>query len=782
MAGSWLPRLTVLVDGVEQPTRTNLALVSGTGVELDVTDSENDDETRIVVSATQVGSVVRLAATGNLNLDSEALLSPIVDGETVATGYRILLPLQTDPTENGEYVATVSDGVMTLARAPGMAAGASVTPGLTVAVQAGDGYGGLTYSLRGDGSLIVGTDALEFALANDVVPAYPAGGESDDWPALIARVTAHAYRRPVQMMPVTRAGLPADWRCASKVALPSGAHIIGGPDVVVQCDLTYGGVDVFNAPFQSNVAASGANTTLASAATRGAVTVSSNASYSAGSYISIETGSLRRQYYEVQSVSGAGPYTLTLDRPLCEAWPSGANVYGWTSIPRDIRIEGRGMLVTGTADRYFEFGGTWDSVVSDVHMDPSGGALGVGSLAASWDIGCLRCRWEDCTVDSAGAAINGGMTIESGESCHIIRCTAKNLGTGGAAAAHAVYDSWFCTIQDCNGSGSYYGAAHTGNAGGVDCEIRGGSYFGNTVGVIVGNGQRSRLIGVAAVGNTTGFKINTEDDPKMEACSAAENTTDLDVAVTNLVMPPTNQWVSLTQASSAIIIDTTDDLAALLQLSPVFLAYADQRYMTRVATKCSLLQDRGSAGFELTEATAGNRPVFTPRNAAYGNRGTLDFTAASSQRLANAGSLALAQPFWWLVVGHNVVDTSGFVESATTSIYAGTTTSNEYLSLYAGSAKIGTAGSVTSPKVLVAEFNGASSKGWVGQYTTPQFTGQNPGSNGITTLRLGGGIVTNYMTGSIALVAGFSGASTTAQRKLAMRLAAAAYKLPVAVT
>jgi hypothetical protein len=543
----------------------------------------------------------------------------------------------------------------------------------------------------------------------------------------------------------------------------------------------YGGVDVFNAPFQANVVSSGVDSTLASTASLGASTVSSNASYAVDSYISIETGTLRRQYYQVKNVSGVGPYTLTLDRPLCEAWPNGATVHGWTSIPRNIRIEGKGMRVTGTGDRYFEFGGTWDSEVSCVRIDATGGALGALSLAASWDIGCLRCKFVDCTLDSYGTNINGGFAIESGEQCHIIRCSATNVGTGSSGAGFAIYDSWFCTTQDCAGSGGYYGIAHTGNGGEIDCEIRGGTYYGNTIGVLVGNGQRSRMNGVAAINNGTGFKINTEDDPKMVACSMSNNTTDLDIAVTNLVLPRSNQYVTLTQASSAIIIDESDELAALLQLSPLVLLYVDQTRCTRVATKCSAWLDASNTGFDCTESVDGNRPVYISRDTAYGNRPTLSFTNSSAQKLVNSGNLALSQPFWTLAVGHAANDTAGFADSATWSMYGSTVTTQEHLSLYAGSTLVGANAQVNIPRVMVAEYNGASSKGWAGQYTTPQVTG-NPGANGISTLRIGGGIITNALTGKVGLIAIFSGTSTTAQRKLAMRLAASAFKLSVVAT
>jgi|GEM_PF-5378628 len=70
---------------------------------------------------------------------------------------------------------------------------------------------------------------------------------------------------------------------------------------------------------------SGASTTLASAATAGSTTISTVATESASTVIQIDTGSLS-EVHTVSSVSGAGPYTLTLDTPLLFSHTSGATV------------------------------------------------------------------------------------------------------------------------------------------------------------------------------------------------------------------------------------------------------------------------------------------------------------------------------------------------------------------------------------------------------------------------------------------------------------------------
>lgn len=345
-----------------------------------------------------------------------------------------------------------------------------------------------------------------------------------DWATFIALVNAQAaLGRAVQMGPGT-------WNCNAKVDLANYAHIIGGPGVVVDCSLAYGGVDPFNAAFEAGPVASGVNTTLAAAPTVGTLTVSANASYPAGSLISIQTTSLRRQYYEVKSVAGGGPYALTLDRPIRDPYPGGATVMGWASIVRGIRIDGRGMRITGTADRYVEIAGAWDCEVSGIHTDTSGGNLGAGSIALSYDIGCLRCVFRDIHVDSTGAAINGGVIIESGERCLIERCSAENLGTGGAATGVALYDSWDSALVDCHAWGCYYGAGFVGANGCHGCTIRGGSYWKNTYGIITGNGTRNQIDDVDCVANTSaGIYLAADLNPQVSNARCQGNGVDIDI-------------------------------------------------------------------------------------------------------------------------------------------------------------------------------------------------------------------------------------------------------------
>jgi hypothetical protein len=72
------------------------------------------------------------------------------------------------------------------------------------------------------------------------------------------------------------------------------------------------------------------STTLSSSAAAGATTISTTATIAAGTFIVVDTGSVL-EAHSVTSVSGSGPYTVTLDQPLLYPHNNGAAVTGLTA-------------------------------------------------------------------------------------------------------------------------------------------------------------------------------------------------------------------------------------------------------------------------------------------------------------------------------------------------------------------------------------------------------------------------------------------------------------------
>lgn len=137
----------------------------------------------------------------------------------------------------------------------------------------------------------------------------------------------------------------------------------------------------------------------------------------------------------------------------------------------------------------------------------------------SFDIGGYLCSFSDCVVNSDGHPINAGCIIESGERCWIQNCTAEYAGVTGAGL-YACIDSY---ILDCVSTGCVYGA-YIG-AGSVECQVRGGSYWGNQQGVLVGGGKRNIIANVTSSYNTQcGIKIASgEQDSIVSDCVGVGN-------------------------------------------------------------------------------------------------------------------------------------------------------------------------------------------------------------------------------------------------------------------
>lgn len=344
----------------------------------------------------------------------------------------------------------------------------------------------------------------------------PLGDNQDDWPRLKELMDLAAYKETI----VLESG---DWICRSKQRVPSGTHIVASPGVKVRQELQYTGVDFLNAAFSSGpIFGTPITSQLQIAAEVGSREVMANHdTFSVGQIVRLSQGAtgLRQLYYRIVSKSGDG-FWLTLSRPVKQLFGSGDMIQSVESIPTDIRIEGNGMKISGTGDRYLEIAAGLRCHVSGIRIDPSHGWLGTGGPAMSFDIGGYLCSFTDCVVNSDGHDINAGCIIESGERCTIQNCTAEYAGVTGAG----LYASVGSYIIGCESTGCVYGA-YIGS-GSVECQIRGGSYWCNQQGVLVGGGKRNIIANVTSSYNTQcGIKIASgEQDSIVSDCVGVGNT------------------------------------------------------------------------------------------------------------------------------------------------------------------------------------------------------------------------------------------------------------------
>jgi len=295
----------------------------------------------------------------------------------------------------------------------------------------------------------------------------------------------------------------------SYVLLPSNLVIWGSASATMKLNLpgTFGSIE---AAFVAYVIDDGSvpATTIASANTVGTNTVSAAASVPVGTWVQIGNALpapqllFRSGVYKVTAVSGGGPFTLTLDRPV--VWTLVMNdivqpvISAWNAtyaptvhdIPHDIFLCGNGMLISGTSQRFIEFDGSRHCVVQDFRLDSS-----LGSATAMWmsiDVGCFDCEARRITATGVphGLALAGTLSLESAEACRYVHCTIEGATDSvGFLSFDANGSTWEnCEAFGCS-DGLFCNSGIPANLLGTqNCTVWGGRYNGNAAnGIHVGN-------------------------------------------------------------------------------------------------------------------------------------------------------------------------------------------------------------------------------------------------------------------------------------------------------
>lgn len=332
----------------------------------------------------------------------------------------------------------------------------------------------------------------------------PLGGGADDWPRLNSILAAAAGVAPVVMG-------PGIWNCATPGVVPSNTVLIGGPNVLIKSTLAFSGGAVLNCIFDTGRPTNTLRTTLAAGNTPGASTISTNASLAVGTIIGIHSlfGSLLRwAYYTVKQVTGGGPFTLTLDRPVLNQYALNDEVYSVPSRANGIYIFGNGMRISGTGDTALQFWQAFDCHAFDVHIDSEFGAL--GDFSAELDLGCNNCDFTRVWVDSSGL----GIGMASAEACTFRDCRSEK--TLGGLGAFNIFDTQECTLDNCEGYGAGAGVivGSNGNNGGCQNTLIGGKFWSNIQGIQVTAGSKNTVIDASVRFNGTGIiGINASGTP-----------------------------------------------------------------------------------------------------------------------------------------------------------------------------------------------------------------------------------------------------------------------------
>jgi hypothetical protein len=369
-----------------------------------------------------------------------------------------------------------------------------------------------------------------------IVPMKARGGGADDWPSVIGQANAIAGAGAVQLLPGNGA-----FKCATVVAMLSGATILGAPDVEIVSTLTpTGGPGGFaESVFFANVATAGLTTTLAVQPAIGAYSLSVvDDLVAVGDTILVGNAVDNvAQVFKVLAKSGAGPYALRLDDAVAFVFAAGKTVQSVVT-PKEIRIEGRGMRVTGSGDRAVELAASERCVVRDLRVTRDAGVF--EAFGASFDVGGRDNLFDGIEVDgandSAGLPTSVGIALESNVRSILRRSRVTYVGTGGANTGIYIATCSRARVHDVFVGTSTRGL-YLAESSGADlqgctgCVVTSSAFAGNVAaGVLASGGTGHRFVAVAPSGTTAGpgFDIATgnEGAPKdvlLVACTSNDN-------------------------------------------------------------------------------------------------------------------------------------------------------------------------------------------------------------------------------------------------------------------
>ena len=157
-------------QALDNKTSTNTASTialrdSGGRLQVSAPVNDLDAANKSYVDAARTGldvkASVRAATTGNLSLTTDLENGDTVDGVTLATDDRVLVKNQTNGSENGIYVVQASGAAVRATDADGSA---EVTPGMFTFVEEGTLNADSGWVMTNNGTVTLGSTALEFAL------------------------------------------------------------------------------------------------------------------------------------------------------------------------------------------------------------------------------------------------------------------------------------------------------------------------------------------------------------------------------------------------------------------------------------------------------------------------------------------------------------------------------------------------------------------------------------------------------------------------------------------
>lgn len=187
----------------------------------------------------------------------------------------------------------------------------------------------------------------------------------------------------------------------------------------------------------------------------------------------------------------------------------------------------------------------------------------------------------------------------------------------------------------------------------------------------------------------------------------------------------------------------------------------------------------GDANKNVTQAVAGLQPAYSTANAGLNNQPALSFTGS---QLLQSGvwASALPQPLTIMVVGRLTTAGKYVCDSINGAVQCGMFDSANTLQVYAGVQRPTLLTSDGTKFVIIAYFNGNASNHYPMAYTSDNYGGIGPGTNGLTGVTVGCYAGGGAFSGSdIAEMAYWNRALTPMEAKSLLNYAGARYALTI---
>lgn len=279
-----------------------------------------------------------------------------------------------------------------------------------------------------------------------------------------------AFQRGVNALAGTGVALFVDgatFKLSSQVLLKSNLTIVMTPATVIDGTsyANVGHADASNSLFLGECQ-SLTTTTLTANASAGATQISVTANlFTVGGWLVLTpthlgaNASLRDKMYQVKAISGAGPYTITLDRAILNDYQTGDVAQLFVPLS-NVRIYGNGATIKGVANRAIEMLGALDCYLGDINLVGASPTSSWTDYVTSWDVPSFRCLSEHLVIDGGQTAL-AGQAFEATEDCWAVRGQVR-----GAVFGYSFQDSNGGGLVDCTASDlQVQGANRTGYDG-----------------------------------------------------------------------------------------------------------------------------------------------------------------------------------------------------------------------------------------------------------------------------------------------------------------------------